>query len=219
MRVETSFLTSAYVKAKLNVLANGFGGEIAWQRTVRVDELTETTLLRECGWVILASGMRESIIRQKFPEIGQAFFDWRCAAVISSRRDECIRQVLKHFRNEPKIRAIATVADIIHAKGFAALQAEITSDPISTLRQFPFIGPRTSYHLAKNIGVPVAKPDRHLCRLADLTGRHHPLELCEEIAKYVGDPVSVVDIVLWRFAALNPDYLEVFLPRSSEGAN
>lgn len=216
IRVSTDRLTSAYIKAKLNVLAGGFGHEIAWQRTVRADELTETTLLRECAWVILSSGMRESVIRQKFADVTRAFFNWASAGLINSNRDECIRSALPHFRNGPKIRAIAETADIIHAKGFKAIREEIASDPIGALKQFPFIGPRTSYHIAKNIGLSVVKPDRHLSRLAALTGYQNPLDLCEEIAQYIGEPVSVVDIVLWRFAASNPDYLEVFLSATRE---
>jgi hypothetical protein len=210
-RVTTEALTSAYIKAKRSVLACGFGHEIVWQRRVRPDELTESTLLRECAWVILSCGMRESVIRRKFADVTRAFLDWTSAGLINSNRDECIRSALQHFRNGSKIRAIAETADIVHAKGFKAIRDEIALDPIGALKQFPFIGPRTSYHVAKNIGLSVVKPDRHLCRLAALTGHQNPLDLCQEIAQYIGEPVSVVDIVLWRFAASNPDYLEAFL--------
>ena len=56
--IATGTLASAYIKAKLNVLASGYGSEIIWQKTLRIEELTETDLLRECSWVILSSGMR-----------------------------------------------------------------------------------------------------------------------------------------------------------------
>jgi len=210
-RIKADRLTSAYVKAKLNVLAGGFGEEILWQRAVRTDDLTESSLLRECAWVILSSGMRECIIRRKFPDITSAFLNWATAGLIHSNRDECIRSALPHFRNLPKITAIAETADIIYVRGFEAVRKEITYDPLGTLRQFPFIGPRTSYHVAKNVGLSVAKPDRHLCRLAELTGYQNPQALCEEIAQYIGDPIAVVDDVLWLFASFNSDYLEAFL--------
>lgn len=209
--IATETLASAYVKAKLKVLASGFAPEIIWQKTLRIQELTEADLLRECAWVILSSGMRESVVRKKFPDIGQAFFDWASAQEIVWHRDHCIRTALPFFRHERKIEAIAQSAQIIYSKGFEVLRDEIACDPIGTLQQFPYIGPATSFHMAKNIGLPFAKPDRHLCRLAALSGYERPSDLCSAIAEYIGDPVSVVDIVLWRFAVLHPDYLTVFL--------
>lgn len=209
--IATGTLASAYIKAKLKVLASGFGSEIIWQKTVRIEELTETDLLRECAWVILSSGMRESVVRRKFPGIGEAFFDWASAREIVWYRDHCVRSALLCFRNERKIEAIAQSAQIIDAKGFEALREDIARNPIAALQQFPYIGPTTSFHMAKNIGISVAKPDRHLRRLATLSGYEQPADLCRAIAEYIGDPVSVVDIVLWRFATLHQDYLSVFL--------
>jgi len=214
--VATGTPASAYVKAKLKVLASGYAPEILWQKTLRIQDLTEVELLRECAWVILSSGMRESVVSKKFPDIGQAFFDWASAQEIVWHRDHCVRTALPFFRHEGKIEAIAQSAQIIYSKGFEVLRDEIVRDPIGTLRHFPYIGPATSFHMAKNIGLPFAKPDRHLCRLAALSGYEEPSDLCSAIAEYIGDPVSVVDIVLWRFAILQPDYLTVFLCPDAE---
>ncbi|OFW29066.1 MAG: hypothetical protein A3J28_17260 [Acidobacteria bacterium RIFCSPLOWO2_12_FULL_60_22] len=216
--IATGTLASAYIKAKLNVLASGYGSEIIWQKTLRIEELTETDLLRECSWVILSSGMRESVVRKKFPAIGEAFFDWVSAQEIVSHRDHCVRSALLHFRNELKIEAIAQSAQITYTKGFEALRDEIANDPIAALQQFPYIGPATSHHIAKNIGLAFAKPDRHLSRLAALSGYERPSDLCCAISEYIGDPVSVVDIVLWRFATLHQDYLTAFLRAEQEDA-
>jgi hypothetical protein len=211
-RLPTEILASAYINAKLKILVSGFGSEILWQKTVRIEDLTETDLLRECAWVILSSGMRESIVRRRFPAVGRAFFDWTSAQQIVWHRNRCIRMALPHFGNKRKIKAIAQSAQIIHEKGFDELRKEIISDPLQALRQFPHIGPTTSFHLAKNIGMPVAKPDRHLLRLTTLSGYKQPADLCNLIAEYIGDPVSVVDIVLWRYATLHRNYLTAFLP-------
>jgi hypothetical protein len=62
----------------------------------------------------------------------------------------------------------------------------------------------TTYHLAKNLGVDVVKCDRHLMRLAPILGFHSPEEMCAAIGHQVGEPVSVVDIVLWRYCTLHP---------------
>src|SRR5260370_32706498 len=210
--VALGMLASAYVRAKLKVLAAGYAHEIIWQKSVRTEELTERDFLRECAWVILSSGMRESVIQKKFPGIGQAFFEWSSAEVIVWHHDQCVRAALSLFGHRRKIEAIARCAHIIYEKSFALLRKELTCSPIDALQQFPYIGPATSYHVAKNIGFPVAKPDRHLCRFAELSGYQSPSDLCEPLPDYIGDPIAVVDIVLWRFATLQPDYMKSFLP-------
>jgi hypothetical protein len=116
------------------------------------------------------------------------------------------------FGHRRKIEGIAKCANIIREKGFESLRTELTFSPIEALQQFPYIGPATSYHMAKNIGFPVAKPDRHLCRFAELSGYQTLLDLCQALADYIDDPIAVVDIVLWRFATLQRDYMTSFLP-------
>jgi hypothetical protein len=70
------------------------------------------------------------------------------------------------------------------------------------LRKLPFIGPVTSYHLAKNLGIDVVKRDRHLVRLAVHLGFSSAEEMCGAFGDQVGEPISVVDIVLWRYCVL-----------------
>jgi hypothetical protein len=211
-RTATETLAYAYTKAKLRVLTSSFGPEIIWQKNVRPEELTEAVLLRESAWVIISSGMRESVVRRKFPQIAAAFLNWTSARQIVRHRKECVRTALRHFHHEGKIDAIARGAQIIDERGFRAIRKEILCDPISAFRQFPYMGPATSFHLAKSIGFPVVKPDRHLIRLAALAGYERPADFCSVIAEYIGDPVSVVDIVLWRYATLHRNYLTAFLP-------
>jgi hypothetical protein len=147
----------------------------------------------------------------KFSGIGEAFFEWSSTEAIVRHRDQCVSSALVLFGHKRKIEAIAQCARIIYEKGFESLRKELTSDPIAALQQFPYIGPATSYHVAKNIGFPVAKPDRHLCRFAELSGYQNPSDLCKALAEYIGDPIAVVDIVLWRFATLRHDYMTSFL--------
>jgi hypothetical protein len=217
IQIATEMLASAYVKAKLEVLASGYGFEIIRQKNLGIRELTEAGFLREGAWVILSSGLRESVVRKKFPDIARAFLDWASAHEIVWNRNHCVRSALIHFRHEGKIEAIAQSAQIVHEKGFENLREEIACDPITTLQQFPYIGPVTSFHFAKNIGLSFAKPDRHLCRLAQLSGYDEPSDLCGAISAYIGDPITVVDLVLWRFATLRQDYLSAFLQTELEG--
>ena len=76
------------------------------------------------------------------------------------------------------------------------------------LESFPFIGPITKFHLAKNIGIDVAKPDRHLSRISKMLGFASVQELCESISQRIDEKVSVVDLVIWRYATIDKKYLE-----------
>jgi len=199
----TSRLVRGYIDAKLAVLAAGFGPEIVWQRSRPATSLTEAALLREAAWVILSAGMRETVVRSKFPSISTCFFNWESAARIATSRQDCVNAALIHFRHQPKVLAIFTVAQTVYSKGFETVKAEIARSPLAALQQFPYIGPITGYHLAKNLGVHVAKPDRHLSRLALACGYVDAHALCDDIEKFTGDPIDVVDIILWRFATIS----------------
>ena len=67
----------------------------------------------------------------------------------------------------------------------------------------------TAYHLAKNIGLPVAKPNRHLIRIAQMEKYSDVQTLCGDISKLSGDSIPVVDIVLWRYATIERNYIDV----------
>src|SRR5882757_5437991 len=115
-------LASAYVRAKMEVMSAGYTEEIVWQRNVPKEEYTERDFLRECAWVILCSGMRETVVRQKFPDICQAFLYWSSAHEIAHRQSECIAAALVHFGHRGKMKAIVDCACIIHEKGFDSLR-------------------------------------------------------------------------------------------------
>ena len=209
-RRSVASLAWAYQAATTEVVCAGYAGEIEWQRSMRFGDMTETDLLRENAWVVLSCGMRESIVRMRFPEIAICFHHWESARQVLASLPQCRESALKHFRHPGKIDAIVACAEWIAETGFMRAKEAIRVDPVGTLRSLPFIGPVTSYHLAKNLGVPVAKPDRHLVRLAGAAGYRDVQAFCSDIAACSGDPVSVVDVVLWRFATLRSDYLNAF---------
>ena len=60
----------------------------------------------------------------------------------------------------------------------------------------------TAIHFGKSLGLPLVKPDRHLVRIANEHGFECPSDMCACIAKIVGDPLQVIDIVLWRYGAI-----------------
>ena len=76
----------------------------------------------------------------------------------------------------------------------------------------------TCFHLAKNIGYPVPKPDRHLQRIAKAFGFCQTMDLCTAIATILEEPVQVVDVVMWRYATIDPDYLKRLRRMTSRGS-
>ena len=203
-------IAKAYLVAKNRLIKLGYEEEIDWQYDVSLDHLTESKFLRESAWVILNSGMKETVIRKHFYHISNAFNNWKSAIDISNNSFACRKRALVYFNHKPKIDAIISIAKRISKDGFSKLLSEIKAYGVDYLRQFPFLGPATSIHLAKNIGLNVAKPDRHLKRIAFNTGYNNVQEMCNDISIMTEDPIPVVDIVLWRFSTLYKYNLTVF---------
>jgi hypothetical protein len=197
-----------YYSAKQNLIASGYGKEIEWQSALKSEDFTESDLLRETAWVILCSGFREDVVRRHFDFISLCFCDWESARVIVGCGETCVRTAISRFKNPQKLQSIFEAAQMISSSGFLAVKVRIAADPIESLQRFRHVGPITAYHLAKNLGFRVAKNDRHLQRLADFYGFTDADGLCRHVAAKSGDPVSVVDIVLWRFSVLVPKWYE-----------
>jgi len=81
-----------------------------------------------------------------------------------------------------------------------------TNDKVEYVASLPMMGPITKYHLARNIGIDCAKPDRHLQRLAARFGYSDVQTMCGEIAKKSGYRIGTVDLILWRFCEKHPSY-------------
>jgi hypothetical protein len=218
-RVLDWVLASRYLVAKRTVIGRGFGSELVWQRMRLRSPITEKLLLAETAWAILAGGISERIIRSKFAALEAAFLDWRSAHRIVEAAPLCYRRAFAHFRHARKLRAILRVAETVAARGSLAALRDVRRDPIGFFSRRCRLGTVTAFHAAKNLGLAVAKPDRHLSRLSIIAGYDDVQEFCRTIGEYTGDPIPVVDIVLWRFAALEPaTACDRFLPKEDRSA-
>lgn len=188
-----------YSEAKFFGAISGFAGEAQRHNSQIFADFTESDLLREAAWVILCTGFSARIVRGVFDYISLCFCDWESAKSIVEAAPMCRATALSAFRNSAKIDAIIESAQFIDKTHFGVLKKQILLSPVQTLAGLPYIGPVTSLHLAKNLGLSVAKPDRHLVRLSKLTGFENAHRLCSTIASHTGDKVHVVDIVLWRY--------------------
>lgn len=203
-------IACAYLTAKEYVIKSGYGPEIDQQEDIFLSNVSERYFLRESAWVILCSGMREAIIRRLFIPISEVFFQWNSAEEIIDCANKCRNDALKLFRHQQKIDSILKICDFVANMGITYIKDRVNQEGHHFLQQLPFIGPVTSKHLAKNLGVQIAKPDRHLLRIATALNYLSVDNLCEDIAKITQHPVSVIDLVLWRYATLNQDYATLF---------
>ena len=203
-------LSEIYLTAKEFVISSGYGPEIDWQDTRQLKSLSESEFLQESAWVILCTGMREVVVRRIFQDISYVFMYWKAAVSITKSADLCESKALAIFNHPRKISAILSVCKKVSEIGFKHIQDLIHVQGVDFLKTFDFIGPVTCYHLAKNIGLDVVKPDRHLVRIAKATRFPNPYDLCSLIAEMTGDRIAVVDLVLWRYATLNTKYITFF---------
>ena len=57
-------------------MEQGYEDEVDWQEKLDFHKITEKKFIEELAWVILNSGMREKVIRAKFFNISNAFYQW-----------------------------------------------------------------------------------------------------------------------------------------------
>ena len=212
-------LIDSYLTARETVVNRGFAAEIDWQESRCLASLSESEFLKEAAWVVLSAGMREAIIRRIFQNFSLAFLNWTSAEAITQNRRICEADAIKIFNHPRKVSAIGAICEKVERAGFVIFRSSIQSKGADFLQELDFIGPITKFHLAKNIGLNVVKPDRHLVRLAKATNFDDPRDLCETIAEITGDKLSVIDVILWRYATLNPQYIAFFQQSSRTTSN
>lgn len=200
--LEPKRLAWLYMTAKERVIEAGYADEIDWQEEVIFADLDEPTFLRESAWVVLSAGFRETIVRSRFGKVTKAFLDWSSADLIMTKRESCRSDALLAFGNQKKIDAIIEIVKRVAAEGIDMIRKEIGCRGTEFIQELPFMGQITARHLAKNLGVVMVKPDRHLTRMAINTGYESADQMCRMISEIVGDSLSVIDIVIWRYATI-----------------
>jgi hypothetical protein len=145
---------------------------------------TPESFAREYAWVVLNSGMRNTVARKIMDRV------WPCLISGGS-----VGSVFRHTGKAGAIEAVWRDRQ----EYFSQLAA--APDVVAWCETLPWIGKVTRYHLAKNLGADVAKPDRWLERLARVEG-DTVHGLCSRLASETGDRVATVDLVLWRACAV-----------------
>ena len=172
-----------YLDIRSKVIGAGHGEDISWSESVDAPTIPYD-FFREYAFVICNSGMKNTIARKIFDKVMKAVV----AGV----------PVFDVFRHPGKAEALDRVWE---TRGRLFREYLAAKDKVEYLAGLPWIGDITKYHLAKNLGKDVCKPDRHLVRIAE----HYettPEELCLQLSEASGDRVGTVDVVLWRAAAI-----------------
>ncbi len=156
--------------------------DIAWAEGLRPPVDCEQFAMEAIS-VICNSGMKNTVARGIFQ---------RCRDALAEEKP--VREVFKH---PGKAAAIDSIWRNRELRFFDYCYAD---DKLAYLETLPWIGGITKYHLAKNFGADVAKPDVHLQRLADRECCTVQA-LCERLAEATGLRVAAVDTVLWRACA------------------
>lgn len=166
------------------LLALGAQGEkdVVWAEALCEPEDAEA-FAAEVIFVVCNSGMKNTVAR--------GIFD-RCVLALEEGRG--VFEVFKHPAKAAAIEKIWRDREALLAGYLAA------ADKLAFARRLPWIGPITSYHVVKNFGADVAKPDVHLQRLADRESCTAQA-LCERLARETGMRVATVDTILWRACA------------------
>lgn len=156
--------------------------DVAWAEGIK-EPIDADDFALEAIFVICNSGMKNTVARGIYERV-----------VKQIHAGAPVREVFKHDGKVKAIEAIWFDRKPLFAKYLAA------DDKLAACEALPFIGGITKYHLAKNFGAQVAKPDVHLQRLADHEGVTAQ-QLCERIAVETGYRISTVDTILWRACA------------------
>lgn len=175
-----------YIALKQAVIDAGFSGDIDWSESCR-PPTDATVFAREAIFVICNSGMKYTVAVGIFQRI--------MAALEAGDDPSGV------FGHRLKVRAIRHIWDNRQCLFEQYMTLATDAERLQFCRNLDHIGNITCYHLAKNFGADVAKPDRHLQRMADAEGCTAQ-ELCERIAGATGDRIATVDVVLWRAAAI-----------------
>jgi len=181
---------SELLELRTKLIQAGYGYELSWSESIRPCD-NPNDFLKECVWVIIHSGMKHEIARKIETKVLEAI--------------ESGIPVNEVFHHPGKTAAIQDIAD---NRGRYFEEYSEDPDKIGYLASIPWIGEITKYHLAKNLGLDVAKPDRHLERIAAKDGRTC-YQLCSDLSQETGYRIATIDQILWRASLLGLINLEV----------
>lgn len=178
-----------YNQAKKDIIQKGYQKEIDFVEQRKFDDITSGEFFWQYVYVVFNAGMKNQVAESMYRKFVESGID----AVKHLGKRKAIELAIKEYKWWFKeLKELDTIID-----------------KLLFLKSLPWIGDITKYHLARNLGIDVAKPDRHMMRLADKFGYDsNVMYMCNDISKQVGARIGTVDVILWRYCNLNPNYME-----------
>jgi len=174
----TTDILTFYQKAKEICIRSGYQNEIDWVEKRKLEDQTADDFGRQFMYVILNSGMNNKIAEGIYVK------------------------AMKHGMmaiGHPGKRAAIIKGLEMKEQWFNELKSKKTlNEQLTFLESLPWIGPITKYHLARNLGIDVAKPDRHMVKVAHHFNFPNVQKLCEAVSLKTDERIGTVDVVLWR---------------------
>lgn len=175
-------ITVNQFQSVITLLGSLAAQDIEWSEGIKPPVDADDFAL-EAVYVICNSGMKNTVARGIYERVAKELYAGGTAH--------------NKFRHVGKASAIDAIWSDRHSLFVRYMAAP---DKVEFCASLPWNGGITKYHLAKNFGADVAKPDVHLQRLADREGTTAQA-LCERLAAAVGYRVATVDVLLWRACA------------------
>jgi hypothetical protein len=173
-----------YLGLRASIIALGYGEDIEWAEGLK-PPADARAFATEIIFVICNSGMKATVAVGIYRRVMGEIVYGRPAGNVFGHKGKC-----------------AAIDDIWRRKGELFRAYNDAEDKLAFLGALPWIGRITKFHVAKNFGLPYAKPDRHLARIAAASRQDEgdAQAMCERLSEETGDSVAVVDSVIWRAA-------------------
>ena len=170
------------------------GYDTKWVYQVSRDTITPQKFFEEYTYVVYACNFKVTHLKGLWKPLSEAYGNYR---VLDGARRQTVLNVID---NERKWNAVHRTALIMQGFGWDEFR-KLCLDEINSMTLLGFIGPVPKFHLARNLGFDVAKPDRWMYRIANKTGWESVSSMCEYLFKKHGLSVKETDIILWKYAS------------------
>lgn len=160
-----------------------------------LQQMTKVDFYRQYAYVVYNSGFNNSVVDAKWPQILSAYRGFHIVYV-SKYPAQVRSEAIDIIGHKGKVKAIIDAARTIRALDWPVFKDEVKAD-FMTLKRFPYIADVTVYHLARNMGFDVIKPDRHLKKMA-AHFEVDPFAMCDRIRDETGLSLHMIDTIIWR---------------------
>lgn len=165
-----------------------------WVYKVSPDTIAPQEFFEEYIWVVYACNFDVTHLEDLWKPLREAYGKY-------DSLDRTSRQgVLDVINSERKWNAVYRTALIMQGFGWNEFR-KLCLDEIDSMTSLGFIGPVTKFHLARNLGFDVAKPDRWMCRIANRLGWESVNSMCEYLSKKYSMSMKEIDITLWKYVS------------------